>query len=178
MASNFSVWLRETARLYLRYMAVGLLGVPLALLYAGAERAHWNMTVVAVVLAGVGFVSAFFLWRRIGDWQAPAVSAVSANFEDAWIELVNVAFQNAVPREQIALSLQQVAVPVESMRDVDVEKLQAWSRVFAADFEVFHHLLLQETEQRRQSEQRGQSLIQPPVERTRQRQPAWALALS
>ena len=67
MAPNFSVSLRETARLYLRYMMVGLVSVPLALFYAWAKHANWNASVVITGLLLLGLVSTFFVWRRLGE---------------------------------------------------------------------------------------------------------------
>src|SRR5450432_2210980 len=40
MGANFSVWLRETGRLYLRYMAVGVASVPFASAAVFAKQAR------------------------------------------------------------------------------------------------------------------------------------------
>ena len=190
MASNFSIWLRETARLYLRYTAVGLIGIPLALLYAGARRAGWNMAVVSATLLLLGFVSAFMVWRWLGNWQTPsAETAIRTDAtSDAWADLVNVALRTTVRHQQMALCFQQ------SVR-ADEEALRAWNLLLrsAVGSQAGEHqirlshpvevvkvsetalkdLLAQQTIETEQ-ENYKQSVRTEPGQ---QRQPAWALAL-
>jgi hypothetical protein len=188
MAFNFSVWLRETSRLYLRYMMVGLVGIPLTILYAWAKRANWNTSIVMASLLLLGFVSVFFLWRWLGNWQIEPVGA--QNFEACWAELLNATHQNHAARFQQAVTI---------LLDDDAENL-TWNHVLApalATSEVqileaslnsalaAHVLTLQSTEsiQRllahgRASSAHSQSSrpnIKP--EPARQRPPAWASAL-
>lgn len=168
MASNFSVWLRETARLYLRYMAVGLLGVPLAALYAWAKHADLNMLVVGAVLLVLGFVSVFFLWRWLGDWQVASADATS----EAWANLMYVAIHAAIPHQQ-AILIQQS--PGEDL----------WRRILAANVsahrvEILDAALKNFLAQQivaEQEEYRQPLAPQEPPHRS-QRQPAWALALN
>jgi hypothetical protein len=184
MVSNSSVWLRETARLYLRYMAVGLIGVPLTLLYAAARRADWNMTIVTVGLLVLGFVGGLLLWRRLGDWQ---VKTADPSF-DAWVDLVNATIQTPVSRQQTAVCLQQF----EHIHDED---LQSWHDLVvphAASLNdvnaELNNLLAQQAIANEQQQQYRQSVTRRwastqsngtnvRLERTRQRQPAWAMAL-
>jgi hypothetical protein len=184
MVSNSSVWLRETARLYLRYMAVGLIGVPLILLYAAARRADWNVTIVTAGLLVLGFVGALLLWRRLGDWQVKTADPSI----DAWVDLVNATIQTAVSRQQTAACLQQFV-------HIHDEDLQAWHDVIASftaslkDIDAdLNNLLPQQAIANEQQQRYRQSLIRRwastqsnetnvRLERTRQRQPAWAMAL-
>jgi hypothetical protein len=184
MASNFSVSLRETARLYLRYMLVGLVGIPLALLYALAKRANLSASVVMAGLLMLGLVSAFFLWRRLGDWQVKPV--VALNFDACWAELVNTTLQNGA-------SLQQTLT-------IDDDRLPTWNRIlapaFAANADVerletsWNYILEAQTRTAQSTETLQPFLVyrrEPPrtqpkrhngrPEPTRQGQPAWALAL-
>jgi len=186
MASNFSVWLRETARLYLRYMVVGLVGIPLALVYAWAKRANWNVSMVMAGTFLLGLVSAFFLWRRLGDWQLKNI--VALNFDPCWAELVNATtLQNGAPLQQTAT--------------VEEERLRTWNLVLApafaagADVEMpeasLHNALAAQmrTAQSTETLQRFLAGRREPSPRqidepnarpepTRQRQPAWAHGLA
>jgi hypothetical protein len=161
MASNFSVWLHETARLYLRYAAVGLIGIPLALLYALTRRADWNTTVVAGALIVLGFVGAFLLWRRLGEWN------VTTATNDDWTNFVNTAIHTTVPHRQVILA-QQLAAPVT-----------AWRYALASErFEVFDaavESLLARQLMTLEHEQYGPTARPGQIG---QRQPTWALALT
>lgn len=173
MAFNCSIWLRETARLYLRYMAVGLTGAPLVLLYAWAKRADWNMPVVTGALILLGLVGAFSLWRRLGEWQIIPAEVADVT-SDAWAELVNAAIRTTVPHQQIAVCFQQ------SMR-ADEEQIRAWNLFLSsavaspADVAEAVGAALKtlpagwtiETEQEQHRQSAG-------IEDSRQRQPAWA----
>jgi len=178
MAFTLSVSLRETARLYLRYMTVGLVCIPLALLYAGARRADWNTTVVAGALIVLGFVGAFFVWRRLGDWRVvPADTSI-----EAWVDLLRI-----VAQQQTAVSLQQRLLQYRPR--VDDETLGTYRKIFtriASDDEIrktaFNRILAhQQATLEQLSVVQGQS-SQPNRTGTRpetqQGQPAWALALS
>jgi hypothetical protein len=190
MAFNFSVWLRETARLYLRYTAVGLVGIPLTLLYALAKRADWNTSIVMPGLLLLGFFSAFFLWQRLGDWQVEPV--VGQNFEACWAELMNATLQNRAAPFQQAVTI---------LLDDDAENLKTWNHVLApalatGEVQILEASLnnalaaqvlsLQSTEtiqhllaRRRSSSMRSQtSRPNTKPEPARQRPPAWASALS
>jgi len=183
MASSFSVWLRETARLYLRYVAVGLIGIPIALLYALARRADWNMSVVGAMLFLLGFVCAFLLWRWLGTWQMLsteiAVESTDAT-RDPWVDLVNAALRTTVTNQQVALCFQQsVHANEETFRAWNLLLTSAANRTrFSYSIEVteaaqaaLKNLQAIETEQ----ENYRQAAKTEP---TRQRQPAWSLALN
>lgn len=66
---NSSTWLRETGALYLRYMAIGVVAIPFALVYAFAKRAGWDERAFLPLLAFCGFVVALVLWKRLGPWE-------------------------------------------------------------------------------------------------------------
>jgi hypothetical protein len=93
MAFKFSVWLRETARLYLRYMVVGLVGIPLALVFAIAARTGWNVRVMLPLLVVCGFAAVAWVWRRMGDWQIKPQVVVSP-FEASWADLLKATSEN------------------------------------------------------------------------------------
>lgn len=181
MAFSFSVWLHETARLYLRYAAVGLVGIPLALLYALARRAAWNTTVVTGTLIVLGFVGAFFLWRRLGDWKFVSTATVRAAdvTSDAWADLINTASRTTVTHQQMTLCFQQ------SVR-ADEEQLRAWNLLLTPHHSRLSHsvevaevadaVIKNLTQQAMETEQ--ENYKQPATEPTRQRQPAWAFALN
>lgn len=67
--SKFSVWLRETARLYLRYMAVALGSIPFAIGAAVARQAGWNEHVILPIALLFGLATAFALWKWMGEWR-------------------------------------------------------------------------------------------------------------
>lgn len=184
MAFNFSVWLRETARLYLRYTAVGLIGVPLALLYAAAKRADWNMAAVSATVLLVGFASAVLFWRWLGNWQMPSAKVTVVPTDatnDAWADLVNAAQRTAITHQQIALCLQQsVRANEETTRAWNLlltsahaeERTRLAHSVEVADA-VIKNLLAQQAMDTEQENYKLPAKTEP----TRQRQPAWALAL-
>lgn len=186
MASSFSVWLHETARLYLRYAAVGLIGVPLALLYALARRADWNTTVVAGALIVLGFVGALWLWRRLGDWRLrsadPSAVRTTDATSDSWVDLVNKALHTA-NQQQVILTQQWVdadtwyrtlASQVSTLSSLDVEVADAviksvlQQELIAFEQELHRHSLVHR-------------VASQPNARTGQigqRQPAWEWALN
>lgn len=184
MASNFSIWLHETARLYLRYTAVGLIGVPLALLYAWARHSDWNMSVVSATLLLLGFVSAFLMWRRLGNWQTPsakdAVKATHAT-SDAWTDLVNATFRITVVHQQSALCFQQlVGIDGLQLRASNyLPRIVVASKTEVEALEVALKNVPAQQKIEIEQEQYIQSVqcIQSIPKQTRQRQPAWALAL-
>jgi|SRR5579864_508145 len=184
MASTLSAYLRETGRLYLRYMAVGLIGIPLAALYAGARRADWNMSVVGVTLGVLGFVTAFWLWRRLGDWRIATQTSretVESDVSAAWAELVNRASEMTVPNQRLVLG-----------QRADEENLQGpvWNyfcaiveQQAAAQINLLVEELVAKTpmsqlaeEQYRHSLTRRESQSSPSrkTARPEQRQPAWS----
>lgn len=185
MASNFSAWLRETSRLYLRYVAVGLIGIPLALLYALARRADWNTTVVTGVLMVLGFVGAFLLWRQLGDWNvSTAIVRTADATSEAWADLVKTAIHRAVPHQQV-LTQQLAALDVAAWRHILASEVSTHS----VDFEVFdaavksllaQQLMTLEQEPYRLRRDVPRQLSRPTArpEHVGQRQPAWALALN
>jgi hypothetical protein len=69
MGANFSVWLRETGRLYLRYMAVGVASIPFAAGAIFAKQAGWNERIALPILLSLGVISASLVWKWMGDWQ-------------------------------------------------------------------------------------------------------------
>jgi hypothetical protein len=164
---------------------VGLVGFPLALLYVWANRANWNASLVIAGLLLLGLVSAFSLWRRLGDWQVKPV--VALNLDAGWAELVNATLQKVAPLQQTV--------------STDDERLRTWNHVLAPAFaasanveileaslnnilpaqirtaqstETFQHFLAR----RRERSPRAQTnRPNGRPEATRQRQPAWAVAL-
>lgn len=179
MAFNFSVSLRETARLYLRYVIVGLVCVPLALLYAFAKRINWNANAVMGALLVLGLVSAFFLWRRMGAWQVTPV--VAGSFDACWVELVNSTLQNGAPPHQRATidersrTWNQVLAPAfAASADASWNQILEAQMRTAQSTETLQHFLagLSEPSPRAQTNRPN---VRP--EPTRQRQPAWTFAL-
>jgi hypothetical protein len=176
MDSKYSIWLRETTRLYLRYMAVGLIGVPLALLYSWARHADWKMPVVTGALILVGLIGAFYAWRRLGNWQVvPDVMADASR--DAWADLVNAALRTRVPPQQLALCVQQ------SMRP-DEEQIRAWNLLLTAAVaspidrpESVDATPKNPPPQPMMTTEQQQDKQSTQTEHVRQRQPAWAMAL-
>lgn len=185
MASTLSVSLRETARLYLRYMTVGLVSIPLAVLYAWAKRANWNTVAVLAGLLLLGLVSAFFTWRRMGAWQVKP--AVAPNFEASWVELINATLRNGAPFQQT------VTIDAERLRtwnnflvafaaSPDTERLKdSWTQILEAQMRAAQPT---ETLQYFLSHRKVPLPRNPPhhpnvrPEPSRQREPAWASALS
>lgn len=92
MVYKFSVWLRETARLYLRYMAVGLATIPFALGYVLAAHQKWFIFPLLVTCA---LIAAFLVLRRL-NWQIRTQAAV-APLEAEWAELMKAALQSGPP---------------------------------------------------------------------------------
>jgi hypothetical protein len=120
MASNFSVWLRETARLYLRYMAVGLVSLPFAFVLARAAQVGWNLRILLPVMGGCGFGAAFWVWRRMGSWQIkPKVERV---FEDSWVALLT----NTMRKVE----------PLQYRVSVDGDAMKPWNELLASSFLV------------------------------------------
>jgi hypothetical protein len=187
MASNFSVSLREMARLYLRYMMVGLVSVPLGLLYALAKRANWNASAVSAGLLLVGCVSAFFFWRRLGDWQ---VKPVPTNFDACWADLL----QQTAIMDSESLRLRKLTVvasaEIERLKS-ELDLLSGERKIKRERFETSWNQLLETQMRTAQSTDTLQYFCaqadgptngpsdRPSVrpEPTRQRQPAWAFAL-
>lgn len=173
-----SIWLRETGRLYLRYTAVGLIGIPLALLYAWARRADWSLSVVSPILLLLGFVSAFMMWRWLGDWRIPSAEVAVATADAAsaaWADLINAARRTTVTHQQVALCLQQ---------SVRANEEQAWNLLLTSAHAAGSTRLSYSVEvadavlKNRLPQQEQENYSQPTkVEPTQQRQPAWALAL-
>lgn len=58
-------WLRETTKLFLRYLAVGASFIPAGLLYALAARMGWNSPLVALALLGLSFLIARSVWDAL-----------------------------------------------------------------------------------------------------------------
>jgi hypothetical protein len=181
MASSFSVWLHETARLYLRYAAVGLIGIPLALLYGLARRADWNTTVVAGALIVLGFVSAFLLWRRLGDWEVTTATIPTGETNDAWADLVKTAIHTAIPHQQVILTQQLAALDVTAWRHtLASEEFEAFDAAVRRSLLAQQLTTLEEEQRRLRREVPRQQLSRPTEspEQIGQRQPAWALALN
>jgi hypothetical protein len=168
MASSFLVWLHETARLYLRYTALGLIGVPLGLFYALTRRADWNVPVVVGVLTVLGFVGAFLLWRWLGDWKVATATITNSATNDDWANLVNKAIHTAVPHHQVILTQQLAALDVTAWRyALAPEGLEVFDT--AVKSLLARPLMTLEQEQYGPTTRPGQ---------IGQRQPAWALALN
>lgn len=99
MGANFSVWLRESGRLYLRYMAVGVASLPFAAGAAFAKEAGWNERIALPILLSLGIISASLVWRWLGDWRIrPAVSVG----DHAWADLLSVGGGDAVMLYQVS----------------------------------------------------------------------------
>jgi UDP-GlcNAc:undecaprenyl-phosphate GlcNAc-1-phosphate transferase len=77
MTSRFATWSRETAGLYVRYMAVALGSVPFAVGAAWAKRLGWNEHIVVPLALVCGFTTAFPLWKLTGDGQVEPRIAIS-----------------------------------------------------------------------------------------------------
>jgi hypothetical protein len=69
MAPTLSAWLRETAELFLRYVAVGLASIPLAVGYAFAKQAGWGERGLLLSLAVSGLITAAIVWKQVARWQ-------------------------------------------------------------------------------------------------------------
>jgi hypothetical protein len=90
MVLKFSTWLRETVRLYLRYTAIALGGIPFALAATWAKQAHWHERIILPVVSVCAVAIAFALWKWMGDWQLrPKVPM--RPFEAEWADLLKVA---------------------------------------------------------------------------------------
>jgi hypothetical protein len=89
MAVKFSTWLRETARLYLRYMAVAFGCVPFAVGAAWAKQAGWNERVIVPVLLCLAFITAFLALKRLSRRQSELEPRLSS-FEAEWADLLKV----------------------------------------------------------------------------------------
>ena len=65
MARQTTSWSRETARLFLQYLAVGLSFIPAALLYALFAATGRDSTFMGLVCLGFGFLCAHWVWNRL-----------------------------------------------------------------------------------------------------------------
>jgi hypothetical protein len=83
MRLKFFTWLRETGRLYLRYMAVGLCGTLFATLYALGKNAGWDERVILPVALACAFATALFVWKWMGDWQERPIVQIRP-FDATW----------------------------------------------------------------------------------------------
>ena len=102
MGANFSVWLRESGRLYLRYMAVGVASLPFAAGAAFAKEAGWNERIALPILLSLGIISASLVWRWLGDWRIwPEVSVG----DHAWADLLSVGGGDAVMLYQVSRTM-------------------------------------------------------------------------
>jgi len=88
MALYSSTWLRETARLYLRYMAVAAASIPFSVAAVWASRTGWHDRLVLSSTLISGLATAFVIWKWLGDWQLKPRLALSP-FETEWANLLN-----------------------------------------------------------------------------------------
>lgn len=130
MGSNFSVWLRETARLYLRYGAVGVASIPFALAWAWAARVGWNPKAAFPILAMLTLAVASAVWRRMGNWQIASAVKVRP-FEADYAELLKVTLQRGA-----ALQYRET---------VDEDMLRVWNNVLGPTFVNDEDLVVVET---------------------------------
>ena len=114
-------------------MAVGLVSLPFALVYAVAAQAGGRLRILLPLLAGCGFVAAFWVWRRMGDWQVKPKVSVS-QFEDCWAALLKTTIESGAPHQYRAT--------------VDEDTLRTWNEVlaptlFISEFKTHEHALNQ-----------------------------------
>ena len=93
MVLRLSIWLRETGRLYLRYMAVALVSSPFAVLYVLGSGARWNQRVLLPVTLTCALSAAFAVWKWLGTWQEKRQVVVTAS-DTTWAELMRTAMLN------------------------------------------------------------------------------------
>lgn len=72
MARQTALWLRETGRLFLRYLAVGASFIPAGLIYAGFHLAGWISPISAGVSLGIGFGTAHYVWNLLESRELTA----------------------------------------------------------------------------------------------------------
>src|SRR5713101_3278511 len=75
---EISSWLRETARLTLRYLAVGISFIPAGLVYSGFRTIGWDSPVSVALSLVLGFWIASLVWNRFEISQrVPAIPLIS-----------------------------------------------------------------------------------------------------
>jgi hypothetical protein len=85
MALKFSAWLRETGRLYLRYMAAALASIPFATGAALAAQFSWHERIMVPLLFVLALAAAILAWRKLGDWWVASSQTLSQSAVDASI---------------------------------------------------------------------------------------------
>lgn len=92
MEMTFSTWLRETGRLYVRYMAVGAVSVPFAIAYAFAREAGWGGRALLPILSLFGLAAGHIVWQRLAiARQAPQGTESSVDPTMGWAHLIRAA---------------------------------------------------------------------------------------
>src|SRR5581483_3682479 len=150
MEMNFSAWLRDTGRLYVRYMAVGLATLPMALAYAMAKQNGVSEHILLPVLAAAGTATAFYAWKKLGDKHVE-LPGVLAHSDLRWTNLWrDVEFQTkAAPVLQSLYVIQHVAatpLPAAS-QEVELQNfhlIEIWHRKGVHDFKQFQITLPKE----------------------------------
>jgi hypothetical protein len=117
MALYFSTWLRETARLYLRYMAVAAASIPFSVVAVWAARAGWHGRLVLSLTFVSGLSTAFVIWKWLRDWQLKPTVVLSPS-EIEWANLLNATISRGellqyrlIPDENALLRWQDVMFP-------------------------------------------------------------------
>jgi hypothetical protein len=141
-----------------------------------------------VTLGLVGFVTAFWLWRRLGDWRiATQTFRETVETSDvtnaAWAELVNTAGEMTAPNQQLSLVLQRANDSKQSqlrtfnllLTSVTHQPTQRVVELEVADAVLKSVLARQAIQTAQESDMPSVADDRPT--RHSQRQPAWALAL-
>lgn len=77
MSSEVFSWLRETGRLTLRYLAVGICFVPAGLMYAVFREVGWDGLGSIALSLGSGFSIAYFVWNWLEARERVALPPIS-----------------------------------------------------------------------------------------------------
>ncbi len=172
MAFRFSTWLRETGRLYLRYMAVALASVPLAAGVAWSKHAGWNEHIVVSVSLTLGVITAFLILKVLGRWQVePEVKVIP--FDAKWADLLRARRESMVlfsitPADDFARAWQEVlSKPFGVEGPADAQMFQiVWSQHHQAALGWLRNLTTPE------AEDALQQLMKGTIEPTRTKEPS------
>jgi hypothetical protein len=127
---EISSWLRETARLTLRYLAVGVSFIPAGLVYGGFRRVGWDSPVSVALSLVFGFWIASLVWNRLEIPQrVPAIPPISKELAvlisdsmvENWADAVEARSKKA---EQLRLYLYDIEVQGQLFEGVSRKSLQ------------------------------------------------------
>src|SRR6266568_132558 len=115
MAFKFSPWLRETGRLYLRYIALAVASIPFAAGIAWSKHAGWNEHIVLPVCLAPAVVTGFLILKILDGWLVQTEVKVASLGPD-WTGLLragtwSVAQFSFAPGEDATSTWQQVFSP-------------------------------------------------------------------